>query len=202
MQALGASMKRHIQLRPELESEFHREMAALGIKKSKVVGVHIRGTTFRSRRLYGHSVPLEATDFFEPIDHALENGFEKIFLATDDTHHLLALRERYGNRVLFYADVFRSDDNVDVTQAWSARKNHGYYLGREVLRDVYTLSNCDALISGISQVPFMARVQKYAQNEAYEFVQTIDKGVNKKTHLLLELKYKRELMKQAKKEQK
>lgn len=171
-------------------------MAVLDFNKGKVIGVHIRGSSFRSRRLYGHPIPLEAADLFVPIDHALEKGFEMMFLATDDTRHLLELKKRYGNRVRYYAETFRVDGDVDIAQTENVRENHGYYLRREVLRDVYTLAKCDALISGLSQVPLMARVQKYAWDSTYEFVRTIDKAVNKKANVLLEIKYKRELLKQ------
>ncbi len=57
------------------------------------------------------------------------------------------------------------------------RPLHYYNLGVEVLRDVYTLACCDALICGISQVSFAARYVNLALCEPFREVCVIDHGI-------------------------
>jgi hypothetical protein len=60
------------------------------------------------------------------------------------------------------------------------RESHHYLLGREVLRDAWTLGSCQGLIAGLSQVSFGARIFKAATNTKYEDFVLLDNGMNKR----------------------
>ncbi len=72
----------------------------------------------------------------------------------------------------------RSDGNRSVAFSKSDRRCHHYLLGREIVRDMYTLSLCDGLVAGKSSVSYMSNLYKHSRNEEYEYMHIIDKGNN------------------------
>ena len=113
------------------------------------------------------------------IDKALkEYNYEQIFLATDETKAVEKFRERYGNMVVWYQDVFRGEGNTSVAFSESNRSCHKYRLAYEVIRDAFTLSMCQGFIAGVSQVSICTRIMKKSRNEQYDFLKIIDNGKN------------------------
>lgn len=95
-----------------------------------------------------------------------EGGYEQIFLATDENSAVQSFKERFGDRVKTYADTYRDEDGDDsIAFSSSDRRMHKYLLGLEVLRDEYTLTQCDGLVCGYSNVTFMARIMRRAWNK-------------------------------------
>lgn len=151
----------------------------LEIERDRVLGIHIRGTDFKSG-FHNHPICLAAEDCFSTIDEMFElKKYDKVFVATDDKRLLNRFIEKYGNKMCCYEDVFRNNRNKSVIFEESARKKHKYRLGLEVLRDMYTLSMCDGLIAGISQVAVCAQINKIALGKVYEDLIIINKGINK-----------------------
>nr|MDE7325206.1 hypothetical protein [Lachnospiraceae bacterium] len=125
-----------------------------------------------------HVVP---GDFLEPIKKMIEKyEYEQIFLATDSLEAISLLKKEFGDKISFYQDVQRSDGNIGVQYSESSQENYHYLLGLEVLRDVYTLSACDSLIAGLSNVSCAARYIKVANGFEYREVVVIDHGLNLK----------------------
>lgn len=146
----------------------------------KTLGVHIRGTDFK-QGYNVHPVRIVPGDFVEPIKKVMGKcGYEQIFLATDSLEAITLFQKEFGDRLVFYQDVQRSDGNIGVQYSEGKRKNHHYLLGLEVLRDVYTLSACDSLVSGLSNVSSAARYIKAANGFEYREVVTLDHGLNVK----------------------
>lgn len=138
-----------------------------------VLGVHIRGGDYL-QEWKGHPAPIQISEYVEHIEEALKNGnFEKIFLATDDDRCMNAIKEIYSDKVLCYTDVERSSTDEGVHY-----HNKSNRIGYEVLRDMYTLSQCGGLIAGKSQVSTVARVEKCSRDEEYSYLNIIDKGLN------------------------
>lgn len=197
VQAVWIEKKYHKQmdLSPEYEAEIVRvyqkyirfqanvlkqlkeeEYGLLG--KKKTLGVHFRGTDFKLN-YDNHPVSVKIEQEFSIIDQALKKqGFEQIFLATDETEAVEAFRERYGDTVVWYKDVFRGEGNVSVAFSESERSYHKYKLAYEVVRDMFTLSMCQGFIAGVSQVSICSRIMKRSRNEQYEFLEIIDNGKN------------------------
>ena len=75
--------------------------------------------------------------------------------------------------------TFRSDNHNGAQDTFSDRPLHRYKLGLELLRDIYTLANCDSLVCGLSQVSFAARYVNLAIGKKFGEVVIIDHGVNK-----------------------
>ena len=51
-------------------------------------------------------------------------------------------------------------------------------LGVEVLRDMYSMAECDGLVAGLSQVSYAARIQKKSMGSEYEDLVILNKGIN------------------------
>ena len=146
--------------------------------EKKILGVHVRGTDF-ALQWEGHPNMVTVEDFFSAIDEVLgiENGFDHIFLATDDNTRLAAFKERYGDRLSYYEDVHRGEGVRLAILDELDRENTHYLDGLEALRDMYTLAACDGLIAGLSQISISARIRRLADYGPFEYMKILDKGL-------------------------
>lgn len=193
---LANAIKKHFVLKETLKNELTDEIGTL-IGNKKTVAVHFRGTGW-SNKLYGHPVPVKIEQTCAEVDKLFENGYEQVFLATDDMNAINYMSDKYGDKLVYYHDVIRSDDNSEVQLSKSERKNDGYYLGREVLRDMYTLAHCDSLVAGVSLVAIFAHIQKEVMDQKYESEVIINNGIWTKNSLSSIL-YSKKIAKAAKK---
>ena len=173
---LSSILKKYFVIKPDLEKELMDEIGNT-IPKSRVIAVHFRGTDFKLGR-HGHPSYTSIDEYFKAVDKALENGFESVFLATDDENVVHLFLEKYKSRVYLFNDIERSSTECGVHFQKHERENDQFYLGREVLRDMLALANCDGLIAGISQVSLFARIQKYSYGKKYNYQYIIDNGLN------------------------
>lgn len=174
---MGRITRKYLRLRSEVSDIINTQMNQLIEREEKVLGVHFRGTDFR-RNYNGHPINLTIEDYLPEIEKLMKQGYDKIFLATDDSSALNRLQGIYGDKMVYYDDVIRSEDNETVMNSVSNRLNHHYMLGLEVLRNMYTLARCDGLVAGLSQVSIAARIQKKSYEKEYEDMIIIDKGIN------------------------
>lgn len=149
----------------------------LGDKKT--LAVHYRGTDFR-KQYNNHPVAVRIEQALEEAKKLLQQkGYEQVFLATDEKEAVLRFQEAFGDKVKIYEDVFRSETGNDSIVFYkSEREHHRYLLGLEVLRDQYTLTNCDGLICGYSNVTFLARIMRRGWlGKEYEDYVLINNGI-------------------------
>lgn len=148
-----------------------------GWKKKKILGVHIRGTDYALQWL-NHPNMVTADEFVEAIDEALvKYDYEYIFLATDDENRLAVLKGRYGKKLIYYQDVARGERVLNAAVEKNNRSKHHFLSGYEVLRDMYTLADCDSLICGLSQVSILSRIIRLASEQPYRYSKILDKGI-------------------------
>lgn len=144
----------------------------------KVLGVHYRGTDFRNN-YNNHPICIEIENEIEKVKELIDGkDYDRIFLATDEEEALMKFVKVFGDKVLYYKDVYRGNEKTSVAFSENQRKNHHYHLGLEVLRDMYTLAKCDGLIAGMSQVSNIARINKKAMGKEYEYLNIINQGIN------------------------
>ena len=179
LEKLSCLKKKYLKYSDDVVDYFNSRFNSLAIDKS-TIGVHYRGNGYKVG-FYGHPVALFPEDYFPFIDECLNNGFKNIFVATDDANALNVFVEKYGNKVCFYQDTFRSSDDVDVFFSKNERKDNGYYLGLEVICDMLSLSKCGGLICGKSQVTFSSIIEKKMSGENFQYLKIIDKGLYQKT---------------------
>lgn len=171
---MGGITGKYIHLRPELEQELTAEIAGL-LGEKRTLGIHYRGTDFKLG-FRNHPVALKVEQYFPHVEEALQNGFTQIFLATDDTTAVEAFRAKFGGIVLAYHDVMRTSGTTGVHLLKHEKEEDKYYRGREVLRDMLTLSRCSGLIAGNSNISESARIWKYAQNAEFEYLRILSNG--------------------------
>nr|MCR5480225.1 hypothetical protein [Ruminococcus sp.] len=173
---LGTISKKYFVIREELSNKIQNDIIN-AFPEKKVLGVHFRGTDFNAGR-HGHPVIGKLTQYYNAIDEALRQGYNSIFLATDDKKVLSSFIEKYGDKICYFKDVKRSTSECGVHLQNHQEGCSGYYLGREVLRDMVALTCCDGLVAGLSQVSIFARIQKYANESHYNYLKIIDNGIH------------------------
>lgn len=169
--------KKYIKIKPEFVKQFNQDMLKL-FDNQKALSVHYRGTDYKMH-YNKHPKEVELEQLIEEIDNALNRiDYPNIFLATDDNQCIDLMQKRYGKRIKFYENTYRSDGGVtSIIFSDNLRDNHKFNLGLEVLRDMYTMSRADGLICGLSNVPTAARWCKKALGENYNYYKQINNGI-------------------------
>lgn len=160
--AMADMLKKYIQYNEKTKRCLEQQRKEL-LGNKKTLGVHYRGTDFR-KQYNNHPVAVRIEQTVEEVRKLIENkDYEQIFLATDEQSAVELFRKEFGSLVYLYEDTFRDDGGDDsIAFSQSDREHHRYLLGREVLRDQYTLTNCDGLVCGYSNVTFLVRIMRRA----------------------------------------
>ncbi len=129
----------------------------------KTLAVHYRGTDF-NKGYNNHPVPVQVEQEIRKARELMDaKAYEQIFLATDENAVVEKFRQEFGDAVRVYDDTYRDDGSgVSIAFSQSDRENHHYRLGLEVLRDQYTLTHCEGIVCGYSNITFLARVMRRA----------------------------------------
>jgi hypothetical protein len=100
----------------------------------------------------------ETVDFFERTIKVFNDGnFERIYIATEEQEILDYFIQNIGDK-LIYQNCHRIPTNSS-SDFWhnpneNIRKSHKYLIGKEVLLDAISLSNCNSLLTAISGVTY------------------------------------------------
>ena len=145
--------------------------------EGKTLGIHIRGADFK-RHYDNHPHIVSIEEYAQSVEETLkENSFDKIFLATDDSDAIEVFSAKFGDKLVYYKDVIRTSGDETVMKSEVDRPLHHYNLGIEVIRDSYTLSLCDGLIAGLSNVSIFSRLLKQSEGNSYGYLKILDKGI-------------------------
>lgn len=177
--ALGDISRKYIRLNKTVGAMIEENLQQI-IQNKYVLGVHIRGTDFK-KNYNGHPICVGAEEYLREardLMDADDSEYDKVFLATDDVSAIRLFQEEFGDKLVYYKDVTRSDGDETVMKSKPTRENHRYMLGFEVLRDMMTLAACKGLIAGLSQVSYSARIQKKSSGQEYVDMRILDKGIN------------------------
>ena len=118
----------------------------------KVIAVHYRGTDiYRPKQKDFKKAKVE--ECFDEIDALLAEGYEAIFLATDEESILEKFKDRYGS-ILFYSDIKRSHDGQALHLSGPNRREPG----ETAMIDVLLLSKCDFFLYGDTNLSVVARM--------------------------------------------
>lgn len=176
--AMARMMKKYIQYNDATRQYLEQQYDCL-LGDKKVLGVHYRGTDFR-KQYNNHPIPVEVEQELEKVRELLrKKEYELIFLATDENAIVETFRREFGDKIRVYEDTYRDDGSGEsIAFSKSNRSNHHYKLGLEVLRDQYTLTHCDGIVCGYSNITFIARVMRRAWFEDdWEDYVLIDNGL-------------------------
>jgi hypothetical protein len=155
--------KRHI--------DFSNKFFNNNLKNKKVLGVHYRGTSYKSSA--NHPFPPTKEQVINKVDELIKKKkFNAIFLCTEEKRYLELFKKRYKN-ILYYIDSFRS--NSDNAFQVYPRKNHRYRLGKEILIDTLILSKCNTFLHTDTNVSLF--VKFFSKNLFPKFI-ILNNGYN------------------------
>jgi hypothetical protein len=134
-------IRKYIHVKSDIRSEVDHLKKKYFKNKDKVLGIHFRGTTYKTAR--GHAFPIPKKLMKKNIDFLIKKfNYNKIFVATEEKDYLDYLKKYYKSKLIFL-DTFRTI-NVDAFNSYP-RQNHRYRLGKEILIETMLLSNCSGL---------------------------------------------------------
>lgn len=169
--------KKYIKLNKAVEDKMSGEIKNL-LGEKKTIGIHIRGTDYK-HGYKNHPIFVTVNEYIDILQNVVQNNkFEQIFLATDEEEIVKSISNAFPGKVVYFSDSLRSVDGKAVHTSHNSRLNNKYLMGYEVLRDMLTLSKCDALIAGLSNVSLFAMIAKKAEGNDFEYCNIINKGVN------------------------
>ena len=172
---------KYLHIKSELYSQIHAQIGSL-LGSKKTLAVHVRGVEWGN--VHGHPIPASLDMYVKKINAALQRyGYEQIFLASDSEDTIDYFKHEYGDLVVCYNDVIRSQKGSKVLVIMDGsikRENNGFLLGYEVLKDMLTLSFCDGIVAGLSCVSFAADVFKRGRGENYLSKDFVEQQVCKK----------------------
>lgn len=177
-QKLKQVIQQYIRLRPELLKEFNQDVERI-VGNKRILGIHHRGTDYK-KGYRNHPMCISPEQGIEQAEKMLEQyKLDGIFLATDDQEILNNYLSHFGNKIRYFTDVIRGSSDISIAFDEKKRKCHHYNLGKEVLRDVYVLSQCTCLLAGKSRVSFFANIFNQFGENTYIKYQIMDNGINK-----------------------
>lgn len=171
--------KKYVRFNAETKRKLCEDFKEIKCDEESLLGVHFRGTDYK-KEYDNHPVFIQLQEEINRVREIYsQKHYKKIFLATDEENAVAAFEEVFGkDNICYYKDVFRGSGDISVAFSEANRLLHKYTLGYEVLRDAWTLSMCDGLVAGVSQVSTFAQIIKYSREEKYVNKIIINKGVN------------------------
>ena len=181
LERAAMAVKKYIRVNP-FSGNIYKEVWEILGSCNDTIGIQVRRAGFQSPAPY-HPVPVEPTEHLALFKKVRNN--RKAFLATDDEAviELFSCDEEYkkGN-IFWYDNILRtpkeqSADNKSMIFSKEDRDFRKYKLGYEVLKEIITLSYCESLIAGFSNVALLANIVKMSRGERYKDYLIIDKGI-------------------------
>jgi len=155
-ETLNFYIQKYIKLKPAVQETF--DAFSKKIHQYNTLGVHIRKTDKNNATSYGEpasAIPVNNDDYKKYIDFLIErDGYNKIFLATDDIDCLNYFKEIYKGKIL-YTDAFRSQGNYSIHNNY--KNVSGFKKGLDVLIECLSLSQCNFLLRSTSNVSSTAQ---------------------------------------------
>lgn len=179
IEIMALLQRKYIRLNQELAEEIECEITNM-LGDLKVLAVHARGAD-ANIPYNNHPIPVKAKVYIEKTKEQADRlAADKIFLATDDNHLLETFVKAFGEKLIYYKDVERSDGFRMNCYGEGARPLHHYHLGREIIRDVYTMANCQGFVCSHSYVSYIVQILKKSFNQNFETLFCINTAFRKK----------------------
>ncbi len=177
VEELGNVYKKHIHLNNKTSKYIESQIEYM-LGNKKTLAVHVRGTDF-NQGYKDHPTVVPPMEYLIKTRDLYSNGeYDRVFLATDDANVLELFIQEFKDKLLYYTDVMRATGCTIPVAIFNNRPFHYYRLGLEVLRDIYTLANCESLICSRSGVAFAARYINFALCRNFKELVILDKGLN------------------------
>ena len=136
------------------KSYIKKELSDIFERDRRVLGVLVRGTDYTNLRPTGHPVQPEVPRVIEDARLLMESeGYEYIYLATEDGRIDKAFRDVFGDKLLinnrnYYDEIYNNQKIELIKDVHFDRDNDDYLKGVEYLSSIVILSKCDSLLAG------------------------------------------------------
>lgn len=145
-------------------------------KKTKVLGVLLRGTDYVSLQPDKHPIQPSAAEMIKMVTEKQKDwNFEYIYLSTEDEEILQVFQKTFGTRLLYTNQIrYKNTGKKFLASIKTDREDDEIKRGEEYLITIMLLSRCDYLISSICGG---SNVVKMINGEKYIKQITINKGL-------------------------
>lgn len=141
--------KKYIKLNRKFEEEMNILWTEIVKDHNKILGVKARGTDYNQLKPSGHNIQPSIDEIFNVIDtYMQEIMYDGIYLATEDRVIFEAFHNRYGSLIVNSEIPIINYQGGIVTDA--RRKVSKHDVTKQYLNELYSLSKCESLISGIN----------------------------------------------------
>lgn len=135
----------------------------------KVLGCHYRGSDYVNLKPSGHPIQPSVGMMIEKVKEIFDkNGYKYIYLATEDEEAYQEFRKQFGSS-LFVSTARRycSEEygNEVITVCQSYQEQNRYLAGKEYLKDILMLANCNGLVTGCCGGGYGALLLKQSKYE-------------------------------------
>lgn len=132
-------------IRYRIEQEYHNMIS----DEEKVLGVLVRGSDYTKLKPVGHPIQPTVNQVIEKINEVVEEqGYDKIYLSTEERDTVEKIKEVFGDRVVYldrdyieYSEGYLSDLPLTSEQ----KINNGI----DYLVQIALLAKCNGIIAGI-----------------------------------------------------
>jgi len=163
-------VKKYIKVK-KIHTDFANKYFNKYLKNKKILGVHYRGTSYKSSA--SHPFPPTKEQIINKVEELIKKkNFDAIFLCTEEKRYLELFRKKF-NEKLFYIESFRS--NLDNAFKLYPRKNHRYKLGKEILIETLILSKCNTFLHIDTNVSLFV---KFFSKNSFPKFEILDNGYN------------------------
>merc|ERR1711991_109823 len=130
--------------------------------------------------------PITINQMINIINEILEKeNYDKIFLVTEDLNNFKALKNYFGEKLIYLNSSQRGINNLDVWKTYP-RTLHRYKLGRDILYETFLLSYCDGYFDiETNPTEFAHAMNLNANQKRYTF----NNGINKPWYFFKYMNY-------------
>lgn len=164
----------YIKLSDEAEAEFILAQKQLFAGKKNILGVLARGTDFLNLKPKGHSIqPDLQTQLFPKIDEMISNnGYEWVYLATEDQNIIEKFQDKYGEKLLFYDREYIPYNHLEcenIATYTAQMKSSKKQQGMDYLMQIMLLTKCQGFVGGITSASICATCLANEWKNTYVF---------------------------------
>lgn len=139
--------KKYIVLNEATKKHIERVRKQLLGDSTKVLGVLCRGTDYNNHPSM-HPIQPEPRQVIDDASRLmLGGGYDRIFLATEDSQIYELFRESFGDKMIA-VDCVRYTGKEEITSRSNDRKNDKYLQGLDYVTAIYLLAGCDGILAG------------------------------------------------------
>lgn len=136
------------------------EMSSILTSPQKTLGTLYRGTDYTKGHATGHPIQPSMQKFADTVEAMLNgNGYEYIYLASDERGIVEYMNQRFPRRILINKRVYYDEaenvdysnynyDHIGISGARFDREDNEYLIGIEYISSMNLVATCDAFVAG------------------------------------------------------